>query len=129
MIKIEQIPYQSTWKIRLEVMYPNHDLDFVKLDNDSEGIHFGLFYEDNLTGIVSLFQEENVFQFRKLAILDNVQNMGFGSKIMKHVIEYCQNKNATKLWCNARVNAKKFYKRLGFKETKLHFLKTDMISS
>lgn len=123
MIKIEQIPYQSTWPIRLEVMYPNENLDFVRLENDADGIHFGLFYEDKLTGIVSLFQEENVYQFRKLAILDNVQKMGFGSKIMKHVIEFCKDKNATKLWCNSRVNAKDFYKRLGFHETETTFFK------
>ena len=123
MIKIEQIPYQATWAIRLEVMYPEQNLDFVKLENDDEGIHFGLFYEDKLTGIVSLFQNENVYQLRKLAILDNVQKMGFGSKIMEHVINFCKDKNATKLWFNARVNAKDFYKRLGFQETETKFFK------
>lgn len=123
MIKIEQIQHESTWPIRLEVMYPDQNLDFVKLENDAEGIHYGLFYEEKLTGIVSLFHEENVYQFRKLAILDNVQKMGFGSKIIKHLIDFCKEKKAVKLWCNARVNAKDFYKRLGFQETETTFFK------
>jgi len=123
MIQIEQIAYHFTWPIRLEVMYPDQDLDFVKIENEEEGIHFGLYYDHKLTGIVSLFKEENVYQFRKLAILENAQGLGLGKKLMEHLIDYCKIQKATKLWCNARVNAKEFYFRLGFKATEKTFFK------
>lgn len=123
MVQIEQIAYNFTWPIRQEVMYPDQDLDFVKLENDEIGIHFALYFDNKLTGVVSLFNEKDVYQFRKLAILDNVQKKGFGTKLMEYVIEFCKIQKASKLWCNARVNAKEFYKRLGFKETENTFFK------
>lgn len=123
MVQIEQIAYNFTWPIRQEVMYPDQDLDFVKLKNDEIGIHFALYFDNKLTGVVSLFNKKDVYQFRKLAILDNVQKKGFGTKLMEYVIEFCKIQKASKLWCNARVNAKEFYKRLGFNETENTFFK------
>lgn len=123
MIKIEPIAPELTWSIRFEVMYPEHDLDFVKLENDHEGIHFGLYYNQKLTGIVSLFNEGPIYQFRKLAVLNEAQKLGLGKKLMEFTIDYCKTKKAKKLWCNARANAKEFYKRLGFRETNETFFK------
>ena len=123
MIHIEQIAPHLTWPIRYQVMYPEHDLDFVKLENDPEGIHFGLYYNQKLTGIVSVFNEGKIYQFRKLAILEEAQGLGLGKKLMEAVIEYCKLQKAENLWCNARANAKDFYKRLGFKETETVFFK------
>mgnify|MGYP003530879417 CR=1 FL=1 len=123
MIHIEQIAPNLTWPIRYQVMYPEHDLDFVKLENDDEGIHFGLYYNQKLTGIVSVFNEGKIYQFRKLAILEEAQGLGLGKKLMEAVIEYCKLQKAENLWCNARANAKDFYKRLGFKETETVFFK------
>lgn len=123
MIHIEQIAPNLTWPIRYQVMYPEHDLDFVKIENDDEGIHFGLYYNQKLTGIVSVFNEAKIYQFRKLAILEEAQGLGLGKKLMETVIEYCKLQKAENLWCNARANAKDFYKRLGFKETETVFFK------
>lgn len=123
MIQIEQIASDLTWPIRHKVMYPEHNLDFVKLENDNEGIHFGLYYNKKLTGIVSVFNDAKIYQFRKLAILQEAQGLGLGKKLMEAVIEYCKIQKGQKLWCNARANAKDFYKRLGFKETEKVFFK------
>jgi predicted GNAT family N-acyltransferase len=123
MIQIEQISYNLTWAIRHEVMYPEKNLDFVKLENDTEGTHFGLYYNQKLTGIVSLFNDGDIYQLRKLAILQEAQGFGLGKNLMNHVIEYCQIQKAAKLWCNARVNVKEFYFLLGFKETETKFFK------
>lgn len=123
MIQIKQIASDLTWPIRYKVMYPEHNLDFVKLENDNEGIHFGLYYNQKLTGIVSVFNEAEIYQFRKLAILEEAQGLGLGKKLMEAIIEYCQIQKGQKLWCNARVNAKNFYKRLGFNETENVFFK------
>lgn len=123
MIQIEQIAYDFTWPIRQEVMYPDQDLNFVKLENDEIGIHFALYFDHKLTGVVSLFNEKDSYQFRKLAILDDLQKKGFGTKLMEYIIDFCKIQKASKLWCNARVNAKEFYKRLGFQETENTFFK------
>jgi len=123
LIQIEQIFPSLTWRIRHEVMYPELPFESVKLPDDFEGLHFGLYVDHKLTGVVSLFHQGDIYQFRKLAILADVQKSGYGSKLMEYILNFCKIQNATKLWCNARVNAKEFYYKFGFQETEKTFFK------
>jgi N-acetylglutamate synthase-like GNAT family acetyltransferase len=114
---VEQIFPALTWRIRHIAMYPEHPYNFVKLENDFDGIHFGIYLNHELTGVVSLFTQGDVGQFRKLAVLPDAQNQGLGTQIMQYLIDFCKVQKLTKLWCNARTNAKEFYSRLGFTAT------------
>lgn len=120
---VEQIFPSLTWRIRHLTMYPDQPIDFVKLDDDFDGIHFGLYHQYELCGVVSLFIKGNVGQLRKLAILPEHQRQGFGTQLMEYLIGFAQVQNLTKLWCNARVNAKEFYLKFGFTETDVTFEK------
>lgn len=123
LIQIEQIFPSLTWRIRHEVMYPELPFDSVKLADDFDGIHFGLYLDHKLSGVISLFNQGDVYQFRKLAISNHVQKSGLGSKLMAYILDYCQIQKASKIWCNARVNAKEFYFKFGFHETEKTFFK------
>lgn len=117
MAVVEQIFPALTWRIRHLAMYPNQPYDFVKLQDDFDGIHFGIYESYELIGVVSLFTEGDVGQFRKMAILPEAQNKGFGAQLLNYLIDFCKVQKLTKLWCNARVNAKEFYAKFGFTET------------
>ena len=117
MAVVEQIFPSLTWRIRHATMYPNQPFDFVKLENDFDGIHFGIYVDYNLTGVVSLFMDDGVGQFRKLAVLPQAQNKGLGTQLMDYLIDFCKVQKLTKLWCNARINSKEFYAKFGFQET------------
>jgi N-acetylglutamate synthase-like GNAT family acetyltransferase len=104
-------------------MYPELPFDRVKLPDDFDGIHFGLYLDHKLTGVVSLFHHGDVYQFRKLAVLPDTQKAGYGSQLMTYILDFCKIQKATKLWCNARVNAKEFYFKFGFHETDKTFFK------
>lgn len=117
MAVVEQIFPSLTWRIRHAAMYPDHPFDFVKLTNDFDGIHFGIYENHDLVGVVSLFINGEVGQFRKLSVLPVVQGKGLGSQLMHELIDFCKLQKLTKLWCNARINAKTFYFKLGFTET------------
>jgi len=123
LIQIEQIFPSLTWKIRHEVMYPELPFESVKLADDFDGIHFGLYADHKLSGVVSLFHDGDVYQFRKLAVLANQQKAGLGTQLMQYILDFCKIQKATKLWCNARVNAKEFYYKFGFHETEKTFFK------
>lgn len=114
---VEQISPSLTWRIRHITMYPDRSYDFVKLENDFDGIHFGIYVDYELTGVVSLFMNEEVGQFRKLAVLPEAQHQGLGAQLMTYLIDFCKVQKLTKLWCNARVNSKEFYTKFGFHET------------
>ena len=117
MAVVEQIFPSLTWRIRHITMYPDQPFDFVKLENDFDGIHFGIYVNYGLTGVVSLFMNDGIGHFRKLAVLPEAQHQGLGTQLMSYLIDFCKVQKLTKLWCNARVNSKEFYIKFGFHET------------
>lgn len=116
-IIIKEIDHQLTWPIRHEVMYPNLPLDVIKLPHEEAGLHFGVFVNGNLTSVISLFWEGKVYQFRKFATLANAQGCGYGSALLRHVIQYSKDQGAETLWCNGRLTALGFYKKFGFEQS------------
>lgn len=123
-ILIKQISAGETWPLRHHVMYPNEPFEFVKLPDDFEGNHFGLFENDRLVTVVSLFLKNNELQFRKLATETSRQGKGYGSMMLQWVFDYAAKISATKIWCNARVNKAEFYKKFGFVETNDTYMET-----
>ncbi len=117
MAHIEQIPPYLTWKIRHKVMYPDLDFDKVILPDDDDGIHFGLFDNNTLISVVSLFKTGDSMRFRKFATLSEYQGKGYGTELLKYLIDFSQNEACVHIWCNARQNASGFYSKFGFSET------------
>ena len=111
---VEQIFPSLTWRIRQLAMYPDKEIKQMELANDFDGVHFGIYHEYELTGVVSLFEQENLAQFRKMAVLPEAQGKGFGKQLLLYVIDYCKQQKIETLWCNARISAVEFYKKIGF---------------
>lgn len=120
---IKEISYQTTWFIRQKVMWPNHPLSYVKLENDDVGIHYGLFVEGDLTSIVSLFIEGKEAQFRKLATINSQQGKGYGTQLMTYLITKLESMNLKRIWCNARLDKSIFYEKFGMTKTETSFVK------
>ena len=123
MIRIAEISAEEAWPLRQEVMWPEYPIDFVKLSNDQDGIHFGFFHEQQLVSVVSAFMDGDSCQFRKLATRIGSQGNGFASRLIERVIEYSQANQVRRLWCNARSDKTIFYKKFGLVETDSTFEK------
>jgi predicted GNAT family N-acyltransferase len=123
---IEQITQELTWKIRQAELNPELPLSAIKLAEDDIGIHLGLFHNNQLITVVSLFQNGNELQFRKFATLKTYQKMGFGSKMMAYILDYATQHQIQKVWCNARSTATNFYNKFGFAATKKKFSKNNI---
>ena len=122
-MKIKTIEASETWQIRHEVMWPDQPFEFVQLEEDALGLHFGVFVEDKLVSIVSCFINDDKMQFRKLATLEAYQGKGIGSELVKYILQLAKEKKLKKVWCNARVNKKAFYEKLGMQDTGQFFAK------
>ncbi len=116
-VQIREIRFDLTWNIRHEVMYPHLPYDTIKLENDENGTHFGLFINEDLTAVVSLFTTEKTCQFRKFATLKSAQGKGYGTQLLNYIIDYAEKSGFKKIWCNARVSASGFYSKFGFAQT------------
>ena len=123
MYHIEQITQELTWKIRQKELNPELSLSEIKLEEDDSGIHLGLFHDNKLITVVSLFEYGYELQFRKFATDSNYQRMGFGKQMLAYILKYAKEKQFKKVWCNARASASKFYQIFGFLETDKTFSK------
>jgi len=123
-MEVKTINASDTWQIRHQVMWPDQPFEFVKLEEDNLGIHFGVFEDDKLVSIVSCFMEEKEMQFRKLATLEDYQGKGIASHLLKYILEFAKEKGVEKVWCNARANKKSFYEKFGMIDTFKSFVKS-----
>lgn len=111
MPQIEQIAPIVTRRLRQRVLYPNQPIASVILDEDNDGIHFGLYDHNTLIAVVSLFFSGQEAQFRKFAIDETYQRQGYGSKLLQYITDYAFHEGAHILWCNARITAVSFYQK------------------
>lgn len=122
-LEIKPITSSKTLPIRHKVMWPNKPMDYVKLPNDENARHYGLFINGEIASIISLFTEGDSVQFRKFATLIKYQGLGYGTILLKHIINVIDQEGVKKLWCNARVEKSKFYERFNLKTTDQSFTK------
>lgn len=115
--RIKSITYEETWSIRHAVMWPNKPLDYVKLENDLEGIHFGMELDGEIVSVISAFIEGDVAQFRKFATKHEFQGRGYGSKLLTFLVKDLEKKGVKRIWCNARKDKVHFYERFGLQLT------------
>ena len=126
MHSIKQIPSRQTFEVRQPVLRPGKPVESCIFDGDdlSTTAHFGIYDNDTLVGVVSvfkskshLFDEENQFQLRGMAVLDSHQKQGIGEKLVHKAEEYISNNAGKLIWFNAREIAVGFYNRMGYNTT------------
>ena len=120
---IEQITYQLTWSIRHQVMWPDHPLDFVKIPEDPSGLHYGLFVDNQLVSIISVFVREDDAQFRKFATVIEHQGKGYGGKLLAYILNELEAQHMKRIWCNARQDKTALYERYGLTTTDQTYVK------
>lgn len=114
---------EQAWQLRHEVMWPDRELDYVKLPDDDLGLHYGLWVEERLASVVSLFVTGESAQFRKFATAESMQGRGYGSALLRHVLEEADRAGAKQVVCNARSNKVSFYRKFGMVPTDQTFSK------
>ena len=123
MKKIREITSEETFSVRHPVLREGKPIESCAFEGDnlSSTKHFGFFVDENLTAVVSVFQNnssifknQNQFQIRGMAVLKDFQKKGFGEELVLWCEEYIKSKNGSLIWFNARENAVPFYKKLGY---------------
>ena len=121
MVTVKNIFYKLTWEIRQKVMWPAKPIEYVKLSDDPGGIHYGLFKDEELISIVSLFISGTDAQFRKFATVEKEQGKGYGTILLKYMMTNLDQKKIKRLWCNARTDKAPFYERFGLRQSNNRF--------
>ena len=120
---IHSITAEQTYPLRHAVLWPDKPFDYVKIDTDATGYHYGSFRDDGLVAVISLFVAGPVSRFRKFAVRPDYQRMGIGTQLMHYVMAEAGRMGAVTLWCDARLDAGDFYRRFGMEPVSEVFYK------
>lgn len=120
-MEIKAIPAQLTWEVRHKAMWPNKPFTYIKIENDAEGQHFGIYLENKLVSVISIFITDTEAQFRKFATVPYYQGNGYGSTLLSYIFKEMSELGIKRLWCNARRDKTSFYERFGMVPTQTTF--------
>jgi phosphoribosylformimino-5-aminoimidazole carboxamide ribotide isomerase len=115
--EIKPVALAEVLAIRQEVMYPGQPAAWAKVEGDENALHWGLYAGGRLVSVISLFNSNNYggsLQFRKFATLVSEQGKGYGTYLLKAVLEYAITQGYKAIWCNARITALDWYGRFEF---------------
>jgi len=126
MIIIKKISSAETFSVRHPVLRKGKPIESCCFEGDDLETtqHFGLYLEQEIVGIISLFkksnsdfQENNQYQIRGMAVLENHRKKDFGKALILYSEEQCKNQNVDLIWFNARIEASGFYEKMGYQKT------------
>ncbi len=140
MIEIKKIDFNTTFSVRHPVLRNGRPIETCFFDGDDleTTTHFGLFFDKNLIGVISIFKNknsifsvQNQFQIRGMAVLEDHQGKKLGKKLLDQAEQVIIDQKGNLIWFNARENAVPFYQNSGYeilgdafeiKEIGIHYL-------
>lgn len=123
-MRIQPITWRQALPIRHRVLWPNKPLEFTKIDGDEEANHYGVFMDEKLVCVASIYIKATEARLRKFATLPEHQNEGVGSSMIQFILSDLELSNIEHLWFDARETATGFYKKFGFSIVSEKFYKS-----
>ncbi len=123
MIEIKKINAFDTIIVRHPVLRSGKPLASCHFEGDDlpSTVHFGLYLDNQLVAVIStfevknkLFTDENQYQIRGMAVLEEFQKRGFGEQLLQYCENEIQIKKGELIWFNARETAVGFYIKSGY---------------
>ena len=125
MVKIEQVSADIVRPLRHKVLRSNlpFEASIMLSDDFSDSAHFLVKKDGIIKSVASIYKEPfekmptyKGYRLRGMATEPSEKGKGFGSLVLKGVVQYLKNNTDAKiLWCNSRVVAFGFYEKMGFK--------------
>ncbi len=122
-MKIRSISAKEAQPLRAAILRPGLELQasIYPLDEAEESLHMGAFEDGELVTVASVFHEPRPgeddggeWRLRGMVTLPHRQRGGYGRAVLEECIAEIRRRGATTLWCNARIDAVEFYRKLGF---------------
>jgi len=126
-MNIQRIMWHEALPIRHEILWPNKPLLFCKVDGDETADHYGVYLNDELVSVASIYRDNRVARLRKFATLVKFQGRGLGSKLIAHILNELEDAGVECFWCDARKTATGFYKKLGMTQQGSEFYKSGVL--
>ncbi len=125
-MNIQRIDIEQALPLRQQVLWPDKPQDFCRVAGDESAWHFGVFDNNTLVSVASVYPHKETARLRKFATLPERQGEGIGSLLLKHILAELPQHNIKLFWCDARESAMGFYQRFGLQAEGERFYKSDV---
>jgi ribosomal protein S18 acetylase RimI-like enzyme len=121
----QMLPPEEIQQLRNEVLWPHKTFENCILETDClpTTFHFGVQLDGLTVATVTLQQEgsskllqEKQYRLRAMAVRVGYRGQGFGDAIVEEGLKHLKEMGVEVVWCDARVAALNFYRRLQFQE-------------
>jgi predicted GNAT family N-acyltransferase len=122
-VEIRVISAAETIPLRHAILRPGRPVETTGFpgDDEPETRHIGACRDGKLLAVASLFRVEMpgrrgvaAYQLRGMATSSEARGTGLGRLLVAAAVKFAVEKRATIVWCNARIGAAGFYRKLGF---------------
>jgi GNAT superfamily N-acetyltransferase len=136
-LDVELIPAAASYPIRHAVLRPHQSIEDVPFKEDDEAgtATFGAIERGSgaVVGVATVFRdpapfdapqagvpagggsEASTWRLRGMATRAAAQGQGIGSMVLNAALDHVAAEGGDLIWCNARVSARTFYERAGFR--------------
>ncbi|MFK8012604.1 MAG: GNAT family N-acetyltransferase [Marinicellaceae bacterium] len=123
-INIESVRLEDVIDIRHEILRAGQPRSSCYYPEDSfkQTIHFAAVSSNDIVGVASVYKESHPdfslkqsWRIRGMAVQEILQGQNIGTQLLESCVNHAIKMKADAIWCNARINAVKFYKNSGFK--------------
>lgn len=108
--------YEKVVDLRQDILRTPLGLVFTEaeLEREKNNIQIAGFIDDDIIATASLTAEPPSYRMRLVAVKENLQGLGVGSKLLDFCNAYAKEKGMTSIYCHAREHAIPFYKKKGY---------------
>ena len=123
LVTVRAVAASEVRPLRHAVLRPGRPLSAGNFSGDDEPTtnHFGAYRDGALLGVASVYRAGlperpgvPAIQLRGMAVEPDVRGSGIGRQLIHACVEFTRDNGVGLLWCNARVTAVGFYRKLGF---------------
>ncbi len=125
-MKVKPLHWDETIDVRHKVLWPNKTPEYCIVEGDEDALHFGVFIENKLVCVASIYVDGKSARLRKFATLIEFQGKGIGSFMIKFLLAKLKELEISFFWFDARESATEFYKKFGFTIEGERFYKEDI---
>ncbi|MEA2494261.1 MAG: hypothetical protein QOJ29_2172 [Thermoleophilaceae bacterium] len=116
MFVVREVTLAETRPLRQSVLRPHQTLEELAAHESGEAYAVGAYDGDTLVSVGFITPEggPGAWRIRGMATAPEARRQGAGAAILAALVEYAEDQQATRIWCNARVPARSLYERAGF---------------
>ncbi len=116
-IRLDDEYYHQAFNLRYSLFFQEYGLpvSIVRDEFESCSRHFAIIENDLVIAYARLTKmEDEVYKISQMAVREKKQSMGFGSILLKHLINIAEINSGSEIILNARISFIKFYQKHGF---------------